>query len=49
VHVTIQLDPANLASTAASVVEAWSRALVVKITPSVQLADVRATYDALCR
>jgi len=44
---TIELDPANLASTAASVLEAWSSALVVTITPSVQLADVRATYDAL--
>ena len=39
--------PANLASTAAAVVEAWSSARVVTIRPSVQLADVRATYDAL--
>jgi alpha-ketoglutarate-dependent taurine dioxygenase len=47
VYVTIELDPANLASTAAAVVEAWSSALVVTLTPSVELADVRATYDAL--
>lgn len=44
---TVELDPGNLAATAAAVADAWRDALVVAMRAPAPLEDVRATYDAL--
>jgi alpha-ketoglutarate-dependent taurine dioxygenase len=43
----VALDPDDLDRTAAATLAAWREALIVTLTPTRPLADVRATYNAL--